>query len=270
MTAIHPTAVVHPQATLGAGVEVGPYAVIEAGAVLGDGCRVRAHAVITGWVRMGRGNEVGHGAILGGDPQDNAFDPATQSHVTIGDDNRVRELVTIHRGTAAGSETRVGNGCFLMAGVHLGHNVQLADRVIIANNALLGGHVHVGEAVFIGGGSVFHQFVHIGRNAIVQGLSAMSKNIPPFLLACERNRVAGLNTVGLRRSGFTPELRREIKEAFLLLYKSGRNTTQALAAARERSWSPPVEAFFAFVAGSGKRGICSLAGAAGAAGAADF
>lgn len=258
MSSIHPTAIVHPAARIAPGVVIGPYAIIEGPAVIGAGCVIQAHAVITGHVRMGEHNTVGYGAILGSDPQDNAFDPATESGVIIGDHNRLREYVTIHRGTAPGSETRIGSHCFLMGGAHLGHNVQVADRVIIANNSLLGGHVHVGQSVFIGGDCVFHQFVRIGRNAIVQGQSAMSKDVPPFLMACRRNRVAGLNAVGLRRSGWSAVQRQEIKAAFKLLYKSGLNTTQALAAAREREWGAEGEAFFAFVAGAKKRGICDL------------
>ena len=114
-TVIHPTAVVHPCARLGDGVEIGPHAVIEGPAEIGDGCVIQAHAVITGHVRMGIGNTVGYGAILGADPQDFAFDPIRESWVVIGDHNRLREYVTVHRGTAAGSETRIGSHCFLMA-----------------------------------------------------------------------------------------------------------------------------------------------------------
>lgn len=257
---IHPTAIIHPGAVLGSGVRVGPYAVIEGPAIIGDNCTIAAHAIVTGHVRMGQDNQIGYGAIIGGDPQDNAFDPITESWVVIGSHNRIREYSTLHRGTAAGSETRVGDHCFLMAGAHLGHNVVLEDRVIIANNCLLGGHVHVGASVFIGGGSVFHQFVRIGRNAILQGNSGMGKDVPPFLIGCRVNRVAGLNAIGLRRSGLDAAQRQEIKTAFQLLYKSGLNTTQALAAAKEQTWSPLGEAFFDFVANSKKRGICDLIG----------
>lgn len=258
MNSIHPTALVDPLARLGPGVRIGPYAVIEGPAEIGANCVIQAHAVVTGHVHMGEGNTVGYGAILGADPQDFAFDPATESRVVIGDHNRLREYVTIHRGTAPGTETRVGSHCFLMAGAHLGHNARVGDRVIIANNALLGGHVQVEEGVFIGGGSVFHQFVRIGQRAIVQGASAMSKDVPPFLIASDRNAVSGINVVGLRRAGFDAAQRREIKEAFLLLYRRGLNTAQALAAAGERTWGAEGEAFFAFVAAAKKRGVCDL------------
>ncbi len=255
---IHPTAIVHPRAVLGEGVRIGPYAIIEGPAVIGAGCTIAAHAIITGYVRMGENNSVGYGAIIGGDPQDNAFDPATESWVVIGSHNRIREYVTIHRGTTPGSETRVGNHCFLMGGVHLAHNVIVEDRVILANNALLAGHVQIGAGVFVGGSAVFHQFVRIGRNAVIQGNASIGKDVPPFLIGCRTNRVGGINTIGLRRAGLSAAQRQEIKRAFLLLYKSGLNTTQALAAAREQTWSELGETFFRFVAESKKRGICEL------------
>jgi UDP-N-acetylglucosamine acyltransferase len=153
-----------------------------------------------------------------------------------------------------------------MAGAHLAHNVSLADHVIIANNSLLGGYVQVAERVFIGGGCVFHQHIRVGRLAICQGGSAFSKDIPPFTTAAERNGVAGLNVVGLRRAGLTNPQRAEIKEAFALLYRSGMNTTQALAAARRRHWGPEAQSFFDFVAAAKKRGICDFLAARGGTG----
>jgi len=258
---IHPTAVIHPQAVLGANVKIGPHAVIEGAAKIGDGCEIQAHAIIGGHVEMGRDNLIGYGAVLGGDPQDFAFKPQIRSQVRIGDGNKIREYCTIHRGTTENSATTVGHGCFLMAGAHLAHNVSLGDHVVIANNALLGGYVQVAERVFIGGGCVFHQHIRVGRLAICQGGSAFSKDIPPFTTAAERNGVAGLNVVGLRRAGLTTTQRTEIKDAFALLYRSGMNTTQALAAAGSRKWGPEAQAFFEFVAAAKKRGICDLLGA---------
>lgn len=259
MSLIHPTAIIHPEAKLGENVRVGPYAVIEGPAEIGDHCVIHGHVTITGYVTMGAHNTIGHGSVIGGDPQDLAFDPATESRVVIGERNRIREHATIHRGTAAGSVTRVGNDCFFMAGTHLAHNVTVADKVVIANNALLGGHVEVQESVFIGGGSVFHQFVRIGRNVIIQGISGMGKDVPPFLIGCRVNRVSGLNAIGLRRSGLDAAEREEIKSAFKLLYKSNLNVSQALEAAKEQTWGPHGTAFFEFVAASKKRGICDLA-----------
>ena len=257
---IHSTAVIHPAAQLGAHVTIGPCTVIEGAARIGDGCTIHAHAIISAHVTMGRDNVIGHGAFIGGDPQDFAFKPEVRSEVRIGDGNKIREYCTIHRGTTEGSATVVGDGCFLMAGAHLGHNVRLGNGVILANNALLGGHVQVEDRVFIGGGAVFHQYIRIGRLAICQGLSGFSKDIPPYVTAAEINGVAGLNVVGLRRAGFTAEQRAEIKAAFDLLYRRGLNVAQALAAARERPWNEAAQVFLDFVAGAKKKGLCDFLG----------
>jgi len=255
---IHPTAIVHPEAKLGAGVRIGPYAVIEGPAEIGDGCVIQAHAVITGHVRMGERNFIGYGAAIGGDPQDHSFHPEMQAWVVIGDDNHIREYVTIHRGSKPDTETRVGNKCMLMVGVHLAHNVHLDDSVVIANDALLAGYVQVGAGVFIGGGSVFHQHIRIGRKVMVRGNCSFSKEIPPFVIAAGVNRVAGLNAIGLRRNGFTTAERQEIQSAFNLLYRNGLNASQALHAASKKSWGPAATEFFEFVATAKRRGVCSL------------
>jgi UDP-N-acetylglucosamine acyltransferase len=255
---IHPTAIIDPEARLGSQVAVGPHAVIEGPVQIGDGCEIQAHAVITGHVIMGSRNVIGYGAIIGGEPQDFAFRPEVCSAVHIGDGNRIREYCTIHRGSKENTATVVGDGCYLMAGAHLAHNVRLGDRVVIANNALLGGYVQVEEGVFIGGGCVFHQFIRVGRLAICQGASAFSKDIPPYTMAAERNSVAGLNIVGMRRAGFSLEQRAEVKQAFALLYRSSLNVSQALAAARERAWGSEARAFFDFVGAGKKRGHCGF------------
>ena len=257
-TAIHPTAIVHPDAKLAADVRVGPYVVIEGPAEIGAGCLIQAHAIITGHVRIGVSNSIGYGAVIGADPQDYSFHPETESWVVLGDNNRIREYVTLHRGTKPDTSTRLGSNCFLMAGVHLAHNAEVADRVIIANNVLLGGYVRIDTGAFIGGGSVFHQFLRVGRQAMVRGNCSFSKDIPPFTIAAGVNTVAGLNAIGLRRSGLSEEQRQEIKDAFKLLYKSGLNTTQALQAASQRTWGPEAAEFFEFVAEAKRRGICGL------------
>ncbi len=255
---IHPTAIIHQDASLANDVQVGPYAVIEGAATIGAGCHIQAHAIVGAHVVMGERNVIGHGAIIGGDPQDFAFNPDIRSEVRIGNDNRIREHCTIHRGTTDGSATIVGDHCFLMAGAHLGHNVQLGSHVIIANNSLLGGHVVVEDRVFIGGGCVFHQHMRVGRLAICQGLSGFGKDIPPFTTAARINGIAGLNVIGLRRSGLNADQRAEIKAAFALLYRSGHNVAQALAAARERTWSPEAQGFWDFIAAAKKRGVCDF------------
>lgn len=257
-SSIHPSAIVHPGARLGANVTLGAHAVIEGPAEIGDGCTVHAHAVIGAHVTMGVENVIGHGAIVGGDPQDLAFTPEIQSRVRFGDRNRIREHCTIHRGTGEGTETVVGSDCFLMAGAHLAHNVELGSHVILANNVLLGGHVRIADRVFIGGGAVFHQHIRAGRLAICQGLSGFGKDLPPFVIGAGINKVAGLNVIGLRRAGFSKDERDEIKAAFDLLYRRGLNVSQALAAAGERPWGPHAQEFWTFVRDAKKRGICAL------------
>jgi UDP-N-acetylglucosamine acyltransferase len=255
---IHPTAIVDPGARLGEDVEIGPYVLIGPEVEIGPQTIVQSHAVIEGAVRLGAQNEIGHGAIIGGCPQDLGFKTGTKSSVVIGDRNLIREHVTIHRGTAEDSATRLGNDNFLMAGAHLGHNCAIADKVTIANNCLLAGYVSVDDSAFLGGGCVFHQFMRIGRLAITQGSSGFGKDIPPFVVAVGVNKVVGLNTIGLRRAGFTPAERAEIKAAFHFLYESGLNVTQALAKAQARSWGVNAQQFFDFVANAQRRGICSL------------
>lgn len=256
---IHPTAVVDPAAQLGADVEVGPSAVIGADVVLGERTVVQAHAVLEGAVRIGRENLIGYGAIVGAKPQDLSFKPETRSGVVIGNHNVIREYVTIHRGTAEGSETVIGDANFLMVGVHLGHNCRLGNGVIIANNSLLAGYVQIDDGAFVAGGSRFHQFLRIGRLAMVEG--RFTKNLPPFVAAA-KNAVYGINVIGLRRAGLPAAERDEIKRAFKLLYRSELNTKQALAAAAEADFGPVGSEFFNFVANAGKRGIVAFKAAA--------
>jgi len=256
---IHSTAIIHPEAQIAEDAEVGAYVCIEGPSVVGSGCVLQPHSILTGSVRMGEKNLVGYGAVIGASPQALSYQPGTKSEVIIGNGNTIREYCTIHRGLHDGGATRVGDDNFLMAGVHLGHDTVLGNHNIIANNCLLGGHVEVANRVFIGGGSVFHQFIRIGELVVVQGNSSMSKDIPPFTLAAERNFIFGLNIVGLRRAGLTAQDRGEIKEAFKMLYQSGLNTAQTLALAREREWSANGRLFFDFVESAKKRGICALA-----------
>ena len=258
MSRIHSTAIIHPDAEIADGVEIGAYVCIEGPAKIGHGCVLQAHAILAGDVRMGENNLIGYGAVIGAAPQALSFHPGIQSGVVIGQGNTIRESCTIHRGMKDGGITRLGDHNFLMVGSHLGHDAQVGNHVILANNVLLGGHVEIGDRAFLGGGSVFHQFVKIGQLVVAQGNSAFSKDIPPYLVGANINTVSGLNVVGLRRAGFTPETRGEIKAAFKLLYKSGLNTRQALAESKNRTWGEPAQSFFDFVSTANKRGICSL------------
>jgi UDP-N-acetylglucosamine acyltransferase len=259
MPLIHPTAIVDPAAILAPDVEVGPGAIIEVGAVIGEGCRIQAHAVITGHVRMGKRNTIGYGAIIGADPQDYDLKPGTKSGVTIGDDNNIREYVTIHRGTKEGSSTTVGNNNFLMVGVHMGHNSTVGNKVIIANNCLLADYVEVQDGAVLGGGSVFHQFIRIGRLCMVRGGERFPKDIPPFVSAYGTSLVSGINGLGLRRAGFSSEARMEIKKAFRLVYRDGFNITQAIEESKKMTWGREAQFFLDFIASAKKRGVSSVA-----------
>lgn len=256
---IHPTAIVDAAAKISPGVEIGPYCVVGGGAVIGENCRLQAHVVLEGWVKMGPGNFIGHGAVIGAVPQDLGFDPATQSSVEIGRDNNVREYCTLHRGTAEGSATVIGDSNFLMVGTHLGHNCRLGNGVVIANDCLLAGYVRIDDCAVIGGGSRFHQGIRMGRLVMAEG--RFTQNLPPFLSAA-KNQVYGINVVGLRRANFSAAERDEIKRAFKLLYRSGLNTTQALEKSAATEFGPLGREFFDFVANAGKRGIVAYGGGA--------
>ena len=255
---IHPTAVVEPGAVLGGNVTIGPFAFIDRETQLGDDCIIGPHSVILRYTSLGRGCRVHASAVLGDLPQDLTFQEEP-SYVKIGKHCVLREGVTIHRGTKANTSTLLGDNCFLMANSHLGHNVQLGDGVIIANGALLAGYVEVGERAFISGHVVIHQFVRIGRLAMLSGCSAVGKDVPPFCTTVGvcRNRIAGLNVVGLRRTGIGPEERQAIRGAFKILYRSGFNVSQALERIKKEFTQPAVQEFCAFIETS-KRGICRM------------
>ena len=257
MPTIHPTAIVSPLARLAADVEIGPFSVIEGAATLGEGVRLDGHVLLRGHVEIGPHTTVGWGAVIGADPQDLAFDPATASSVSLGTRNTIREYVTIHRGSHAGSVTSLGEGNFLMVGVHLAHDVTLGDHNILANNVLLGGHVRVGNRAFIGGGAAFHQFLQIGDLVIVQGNSSISQDVPPYCAVHGQNQLAGLNVIGLRRAGFDPAARAELKSLYRLLFQSALPLTQALAQAAARPWSPAATLLVNAVATPSHKGVIS-------------
>jgi len=224
--------------------------------MIGNETIVQSHVVIEGEVLIGSGNFVGHGAIIGAPPQDVSFSPERKTNVEIGNDNIIREYCTIHRGSAEGSATKIGDKNFLMAATHIGHNCLIGNNIIIANNCLLAGHVRVDDGAFLGGGSTFHQLMKVGRLVMVQGSSAFGKDLPPFVIAAERNFVFGVNVVGLRRAGFSAKDRDEIKAAFKLIYMSGLNISQALEKAVKTKFGAPAREFLDFVANAKKRGIC--------------
>jgi UDP-N-acetylglucosamine acyltransferase len=255
---IHPTAIIHPQAKLDSSVQIGPYAVIDAGVELGAHCVVGPHVYLTGETKIGAHNQFHAGCVIGDAPQDLKY-KNEPTRVRIGDHNVFREGVTVHRATKTDGETVIGSHNFLMANSHVGHNSHLGDHIIIANGALLGGHVTVQDRAFISGNCLVHQFVRVGTLAIMQGGSAISKDLPPFTIARGDNGICGLNAVGLRRAGFTAEQRLELKKLYHALFRGGKNLQTAVAEARKNFSSAPAAILLDFVAGA-KRGLCSDTG----------
>lgn len=252
-SSIHPTALVSPEAHIAEGVRIGPFAVIEGPVSIAENCEIAGHALIQGRVTIASGTRIGWGSVIGADPQDLHFDPQTESGVEIGENNTLREYVTIHRGSQAGGMTRIGANNFLMTGVHLAHDVQMGDHNVLANNVLLAGHICVGDRCFLGGGSVFHQFIHIGDFAIAQGNAAISQDIPPYCMAHGNNLLAALNVIGLKRAGFSPEQRAEIKRAFRLLLEGNRQV--ALQQAELIAWSDSAKVLVNAVKHPSRKGI---------------
>ncbi|MCC6232845.1 MAG: acyl-ACP--UDP-N-acetylglucosamine O-acyltransferase [Verrucomicrobiales bacterium] len=253
--AIHATAVIDPQAELHPTVEVGPYAVIEAGVHLGEGCRVGPYVHLSGVLLAGARNTFGTGAVVGGAPQDLRF-AGGPTRIRMGDDNCVREHVTVHRSNCLEEDTIVGSRNLLMAHCHLGHNAQIGNRVIIANGAQLGGHVVVEDRAFLSANCLVHQFVRIGTLSLMQGGSGISKDLPPYCIARGANGVCGLNVVGLRRAGLEADVRLELRRLYRILYRSGKGLKQALAAMDSMARSDWGRLFVEFVRTS-RRGIVS-------------
>ena len=252
---IHPTAVIHSKAKLDSTVQVGPFAVIDGGVEVGAHCVVGPHAYLTGGTTIGARNRFHAGCVIGDAPQDLKYQDEP-TRLVVGDDNVFREHVTVHRSNKTNGDTVIGSHNFLMAHSHVAHNCQLGDHVILANGALLAGHVTVQNRAFISGNCVVHQFVRVGTLAIMQGGSAISQDLPPFTIAQGENGICGLNAVGLRRAGFTPEVRLELKRLYHALFRGGNNLRLAVTAARKNFSSPAAKVLLDFVAGS-KRGICA-------------
>lgn len=218
---IHPLAQVESGAQVAADIAVGPFAVIEAGAVVGPGCIVAAHAIIRGSARLAARVRVDNFAVVGGDPQDITFDRAQTTLTHIGEGTILREHVTVHRGTAATGQTRVGAHCLLMVGAHVAHDCVLEEGVILANGCMLGGHVEVGQGAFISGGVAVHQWCRVGAGSMTSGNAVITGDVPPQALAYGRDALAGLNIIGLRRRSVNAEAIAELKQALRQVYTPG-------------------------------------------------
>jgi UDP-N-acetylglucosamine acyltransferase len=253
---VHASALVHPSARLADGVSVGPYCVIGAQAEIGEGTWIGAHVMIDGRIRIGRRNRIFHFASLGAPPQDKKY-AGEDTGVEIGDDNTIREYVTINRGTTHDAGvTRLGNENWVMAYVHFAHDCQIGSKTIFANACQLAGHVHVGDWAIFGATTLVHQFVHIGAHAFTGMGTYLPQDLPPYVTAAgNMARPYGINSEGLKRRGFTPQTINALKRAYRTLYRSGLGLEEARreleAQARE---VPEVGEILRFLAGS-KRGL---------------
>jgi len=233
---IHPTAIIAEGAVVPQSCTVGPYCTVGPHVVLGEECELVSHVVLDGHTTMGRRNKVYSFACLGISPQDLKY-KNEPTRLAIGDENVIREYVTISRGTAGGGgTTRVGDGCLIMAYVHIGHDSKIGDGCILANGATLAGHVTVEEYAVVGALNPVHQFCTIGRYAYIGGGTTITQDVLPYSLTSVRreNRAFGLNKIGLERRGFTPDELKQLRAAYKLLQTSKLNTAQALEAIREK------------------------------------
>jgi UDP-N-acetylglucosamine acyltransferase len=256
---IHSTAVIHPKAQLDSSVSVGPYVVIDEAVSVGAHCVIGPHVHLTGHTTIGPRNVFHTGCVIGDAPQDVKY-KGEPTRLRIGEANTFREHFTANRSNKLEEDTVIGSHNFLMAHSHVGHNCILGNHVILANGALLGGHVTVGDRAFISGNCLVHQFVRVGTLAIMQGGSAISKDLPPFCVARGDNGICGLNAVGLRRAGFTAEQRLELKRLYHLLFRSGQKLSVAIARARAGFASGAAQTLIEFCDAS-TRGLCTDTGA---------
>jgi UDP-N-acetylglucosamine acyltransferase len=254
---IHPTALVAPEADLADHVEVGPYAVIEGPVRLGPGCVIRPHVHLIGPLTMGRDNVVFTGAVLGERPQHLKYN-GEPTGVDVGDGNVFREHVTVHRGTTHSWVTKIGSHNFFMANAHIAHDCVVGSHCILANGAILAGHVVLADNVYLSGNAAVHQFVRIGRLALLSGVSATTKDMPPFCIQQRIDTVVGVNVVGMRRAGLSHADIDAVRRAFHILFREGLIVPNALARIeRELGDVDAVREMTAFIRES-KRGICLM------------
>lgn len=252
---VHPTAIIASDAQLGDDVEVGAFAIIGEGCDVAEGCVIAPRAILERNVRLAPRVRIGVGSVVGGDPQDLKF-KGENTTVEIGEDSVIREYSTINRGTSQSWKTTVGKGSFIMSYVHLAHDCHVGDGVILANSVQLAGHVTIEDRAIISGLTAVHQFVRIGTHSFIGGCSRVAKDIPPYLKAVGNPvKLYGLNSVGLQRNNFDPDVIRELKRAYRLFFRSELNVSQALERAQsELTMTPEVKHFLGFVDNS-QRGV---------------
>ncbi len=257
-TEIHKTAVVDPAARIGEGVTIGPYSVIGPRVTLGDEVRVGSHVVVEGRTIVGRGSQIHTGAVVGSPPQDKKHNPADEVYLVIGENNVIREYVTMNPGTLeGGGKTVVGDNNLFMAYAHVAHDCVIGNSCVMANSGTLAGHVTLEDNATVGGLSAVHQFVRIGRLSIIGGCSKVVQDVPPFSM-CDGHpaRVYHLNTIGLKRMQVASQTMWVLKEAFKLLFRSGLSKSHALARIEETLPMTPELEHLIFFAKTSKRGLC--------------
>lgn len=260
MSRVHPSAIIGKDVVLGKDNDIGPFVIIEDGVRIGDRNTIMAGAYISKGTEIGSDNQIHMRAVIGHVPQDLAFQNL-ETYTKIGNGNTIREFVTIHRGTKEGTSTVIGDNNFIMAYCHIAHNCRVGSKVIMVNQASLTGHCVIEDGAFLSGMTGLHQYTKVGRLAILSALSAVNKDIPPYMLCGGRPAVVlGINVVGLRRSGYDAKTRDEIKQAYKLLYRSGLNVSQALTEIRKQCRSEAVAHLVKFIESS-DRGILDGASA---------
>ena len=253
-SSIHPSAVIDPQAVLGCEVSIGPFCVIEAGAVVGDRCRLAAGVVVEKRTTLGPDNDVDEGVVLGGRPQHIARHEEW-GQLQIGARNMIRENVTVHRAISPDSVTVVGDDNLIMVNAHVAHDCRLGNHTILTNNVMLAGHVIVGDYAYLSGGVGVHQFCRIGNHSMVGGQSHINKDVPPYVTVDGLStRVVGLNVIGLRRRGFTPDEILQLKQAYRIIYRQGLTWEQVLETLSATFTSGPASEFYPFLR-AGHRGF---------------
>lgn len=255
MTYIHPTAIVDPKAEIADNVTVGPYCTIAADVRIGEGTTLGPNVLVDNGARIGARCNIHQGTVVATPPQDLKY-ANEKTEFIIGDDCTIREYCTLNRGTTHSWKSAIGNNCLLMAYVHVAHDCQLGSNIIIANSTQMGGHCVIGDHAIIGGLTGIHQFSHIGSHVMIGALSRVVKDIPPYALCGgDPLRFEGLNSIGLRRRGFSRETIALLDRTYHALYRQGMNTTQALAWIKENlEQTPEVNTVVDFIEGS-SRGI---------------
>ena len=226
---IHPTAIVHQNARIAEGVEIGPYSVIGENVSIGKGTKVASHVLIEGWTTIGERNRIFSFSSIGTPPQDIGY-RNEETYLVIGNDNVIRECATVHRATTkADRRTEIGNGNYLMAYSHVAHDCKLRNNIIMANSAGLAGHIVIEDHAILGGIVGVHQHVRIGAYAMIGGQSAIVQDIPPYVSAAgNRAQLYGLNTIGLKRRGFSDETINHLKKAYKIIFRSGMTIEEAI------------------------------------------